>query len=104
MKVRVARVVHGFAFLAIADFSRPHRIARIVTQARGDIPEGEGEDNVKDSLAFIQLAKHNERLKEALIRLRDLSNENEQDNKRRIADLEKELDLTSDLQGAFLFL
>ena len=33
------------------------------------------------------------------MRLRDLTNENEQDNKRRIADLEKELDLTSDLQG-----
>lgn len=53
---------------------------------------------MKNSLAFIQLAKQNERLKEALIRLRDMSTENEQDYKRKIVDLEKELDLTSDLQ------
>lgn len=53
---------------------------------------------MKSSLAFIQLAKQNERLKEALVRLRDMSTENEQEYKRRIADLEKELDLTSDLQ------
>lgn len=53
---------------------------------------------MKSSLAFIQLAKQNERLKEALVRLRDMSTENEHEYKRRIADLEKELDLTSDLQ------
>lgn len=69
---------------------------RIVSEVAGDTG-----DNVKDSLAFLQLAKQNERLKEALVKLRDFSAENEQDNKRRIADLEKELDLTSDLQNAY---
>lgn len=74
---------------------------RIVSEARGDLSggEGTGQEGVKDSLIFIQLAKQNERLKEALMRLRDLSNENEQENKRRISDLEKELDLTADMQG-----
>lgn len=71
--------------------------ARIVSEA-GEGLEAESGD-VKSSLAFIQLAKQNERLKEALVRLRDMTTDNEQDYKRRIADLEKELDLTSDLQG-----
>lgn len=34
------------------------------------------------------------------MRLRDLSNENEVESRRRISDLEKELDLTADMQGA----
>lgn len=89
--------------------------------------EGEGEAAVRaerdgtgegrTSLAFIQLEKQNSRLKEALIRfavcsasvltarltshcrLRDLTAETEAEHKRHTADLEKELDLTSDLQG-----
>ncbi|TKA50209.1 hypothetical protein B0A53_06443 [Rhodotorula sp. CCFEE 5036] len=51
------------------------------------------------SLAFRQLEKQNARLKEALLRLRDLTSENENEMKRKIENLEKEVDLTTDLQG-----
>ena len=49
----------------------------------------------------MQLAKQNDRLKEALVRLRDLTAENDQENKRNIAELEKELGLTSELQSDY---
>ncbi|KAL8277717.1 hypothetical protein RQP46_009839 [Phenoliferia psychrophenolica] len=62
---------------------------------------GGGGDGARSSLAFIQLEKQNERLKDALLRLRDLTHEAEEENKHRIADLEKELDLTGDLQVIF---
>ncbi|RXK41589.1 dynactin 1 [Tremella mesenterica] len=45
----------------------------------------------RTSLAYIQLEKHNERLKEALIRLRDVSNENEREYKNKLAEVDKEL-------------
>lgn len=91
--------------------------------------EGEGEAAVRaeqagvgdgrSSLAFVQLEKQNGRLKEAMMRLararwvanqcasteplffrlRDLTSETEAEHKRHIADLEKELDLTTDLQS-----
>ncbi|KAM0787072.1 hypothetical protein ACM66B_006333 [Microbotryomycetes sp. NB124-2] len=70
---------------------------------------GEGEEEIardssegpKSRLAFIQLEKQNERLREALLRMRDLTTQNEAESKRKIADLEKELDLTSDLQAMY---
>lgn len=52
-------------------------------------------------MQFIQLAKQNDRLKEALMRLKELSNENDAEHRRRISDLEKELELTSDLQEEY---
>ncbi|SCZ96495.1 BZ3500_MvSof-1268-A1-R1_Chr8-2g10234 [Microbotryum saponariae] len=61
----------------------------------------EGGDATKTSLAYIQLEKQNLRLKDALLRLRDLTSETEAEQKRKIADLEAELDLTSDLQAEF---
>ncbi|OXG26855.1 dynactin 1 [Cryptococcus neoformans] len=51
----------------------------------------------RTSLAFVQLEKHNERLKEALIRLRDVSTEAERDHKVKIAELEKALTSQEDL-------
>jgi dynactin 1 len=79
--------------------------ARIVSQATAGQTTEEGENSTQDpatqSLAFVQLAKQNDRLKEALVRLRDISVENEGESKRRITDLEKELDLTSDLQEEY---
>jgi dynactin 1 len=80
---------------------------------------GEGGDpNVKTSLAYIQLEKQNERLKEALIRfvvrlvhlarytnkyyrLRDMSSENDQEQRRRIAEMEKDMSGIDDLQCMF---
>nr|XP_018262298.1 dynactin 1 [Kwoniella dejecticola CBS 10117]OBR84456.1 dynactin 1 [Kwoniella dejecticola CBS 10117] len=50
-----------------------------------------GLEGERTSLAFVQLEKHNERLKEALIRLRDVSTEAERDHKAKVAELEKEL-------------
>ena len=65
-----------------------------------------GVEDGRASLAYLQLEKHNERLKEALLksadsfmtksfslirRLRDVSSEAERDHKAKIAELEKEL-------------
>ncbi|ORY88624.1 dynein associated protein-domain-containing protein [Leucosporidium creatinivorum] len=75
-------------------------------EARGDAElaqsrsGGEG-DEPRSSLAFIQLEKQNERLKDALYRLRELTTESESESRKRIHDLEKELDLTSDLQADY---
>lgn len=43
------------------------------------------------SLAYIQLEKQNERLKEALLRLRDVSLETDTDQRRRITEMERDL-------------
>ena len=71
--------------------------AAVVAERSGGLEPGAGET---DALAHAQLVKQNERLKEALVRLRDLTADNEQESRRRIHDLEKELDLTSELQCA----
>ena len=60
---------------------------------------GDGDKGAKSTLAYIQLEKQNERLKEALVRLRDVSQETEQDQRRRIAEMEKDLMTVDDLQG-----
>ncbi|KAF8481025.1 dynein associated protein-domain-containing protein [Russula ochroleuca] len=55
--------------------------------------------NVASSLAYIQLEKQNARLKEALIRLRDVSQETEQEQRRRIAGMEKDVMSVEDLSA-----
>ncbi|RPD64767.1 dynactin [Lentinus tigrinus ALCF2SS1-6] len=65
----------------------------------GGSGEDGGESSVKQSLAYIQLEKQNERLKEALIRLRDITQETEQEHRRRISDMEKDLAGLDGLQG-----
>ncbi|OAX37534.1 hypothetical protein K503DRAFT_850414 [Rhizopogon vinicolor AM-OR11-026] len=67
----------------------------------GGVSGGDGDANTKTSLAYIQLEKQNERLKEALIRLRDLSQETEQEQRRRIAEMEKDITSIDDLQGQY---
>ncbi|OSX67214.1 hypothetical protein POSPLADRAFT_1130701 [Postia placenta MAD-698-R-SB12] len=59
------------------------------------------ETPVKQSLAYIQLEKQNERLKEALIRLRDISQETEQEQRRRIAEMEKDVTNLDELQAQY---
>jgi dynactin 1 len=73
----------------------------------------DGLEGERSSLAYIQLEKHNERLKEALIRyatppesrgnadgrMRDLSSDNEKESKSKISDLEKELSTLGDAQS-----
>ncbi|GAA6010163.1 hypothetical protein JCM10207_005646 [Rhodosporidiobolus poonsookiae] len=58
-----------------------------------------GEGSAPSPLAFRQLEKQNARLKDALIRLRDITGETETEHKRKIDALEKELDLSADLQA-----
>ncbi|GAA5942628.1 uncharacterized protein JCM15063_000844 [Sporobolomyces koalae] len=62
----------------------------------GDNPD---QGNAVSSIAYRQLEKQNLRLKDALLRLRDLTTEAETEAKKKIETLEKELDLSSDLQG-----
>ncbi|KAG6865099.1 hypothetical protein C0991_005060 [Blastosporella zonata] len=63
---------------------------------------GEGDaDTGKDSLAYIQLEKQNERLKEALIKLRDMTQETEQEQRRRINEMEKDIVGIDDLQSQY---
>ncbi|GAA5968987.1 hypothetical protein JCM3765_002274 [Sporobolomyces pararoseus] len=62
-------------------------------------PTEEAEGGGVSSLAYRQIEKQNLRLKDALLRLRDLTTENEVESKKKIEALEKELDLSSDLQG-----
>ncbi|KAI0305043.1 dynein associated protein-domain-containing protein [Russula brevipes] len=64
----------------------------------GASAEGGG-SSVANSLAYIQLEKQNARLKDALIRLRDVSQETEQEQRRRIADMEKDVMSVEDLSG-----
>lgn len=65
-----------------------------------------GDSNVAGSLAHIQLEKQNARLKEALIRLRDLSHETEQEQRKRIAEMEKDVmsvdDLSTQLESTLI--
>ncbi|GAA6009177.1 hypothetical protein JCM11491_005782 [Sporobolomyces phaffii] len=63
----------------------------------GGLPEG-GSGGVS-SVAYRQVEKQNLRLKDALLRLRDLTTETELESKKKIEALEKELDLSSDLQA-----
>lgn len=64
---------------------------------------GRTDTDIKSSLAYIQLEKQNERLKEALMRLRDLSQETEQDQRRRISEMEKDVMGAEDVQGNHRF-
>ncbi|KII94229.1 hypothetical protein PLICRDRAFT_100409 [Plicaturopsis crispa FD-325 SS-3] len=63
----------------------------------GEMGEGRG----KTSLEYTQLEKHNERLKEALIRLRDMSQETEHEQRKRIAEMERDLAAVADLQAQY---
>ncbi len=68
------------------------------------VVEGGGDTSVKESLVYIQLEKQNERLKEALIRLRDITQETEQDQRRRIAEMEKDVTTLDEIQCAHCWL
>lgn len=61
---------------------------------------GPVDESERSSTGWIQLEKQNERLKEALIRLRDVTSETEHEQRRRISDLEKELSALADVQDA----
>ncbi|KAH9486203.1 Dynactin, 150 kDa isoform [Psilocybe cubensis] len=60
-----------------------------------------GDTPAKDSMAYIQLEKQNERLKEALIKLRDMTQESEQEQRRRISEMEKDVSDAENLQASY---
>ncbi|KAJ3484582.1 hypothetical protein NLI96_g5543 [Meripilus lineatus] len=68
--------------------------------------EGGNENAIKHSLAYIQLEKQNERLKDALMKLREITQENDQEQRKRIAEMEKDVqdsdDLHIQLEDAFI--
>ncbi|TDL26403.1 dynactin [Rickenella mellea] len=72
-----------------------------VKEGGGGSSATDGEAPVKQSLAYTQLEKHNERLKEALIRLRDVSHETETEQRHRINELERELSGVDDLHSQY---
>ncbi|KAG8833690.1 hypothetical protein FRC17_010222 [Serendipita sp. 399] len=71
-----------------------------VLRGSGNAASGNSTDGTQ-TLAFIQLERQNERLKEALLRLRDISQETELDQRRKIAELEKELAASEEMQSEF---
>ncbi|KAK4049711.1 hypothetical protein OIV83_003986 [Microbotryomycetes sp. JL201] len=75
--------------------------ARMTGEGEAEIARHSDEGGAQSHLAFVQLRKQNERLREALLRMRDLTSQSEAESKRKIADLEKELTLTSDLQSMY---
>ncbi|QRW00779.1 Dynein associated protein [Ceratobasidium sp. AG-Ba] len=67
----------------------------------GGTEGGGGESDGKKRLDVLQLEKHNERLKEALIKLRDLTHETDVEQKRKITELERELSGVDELQTSY---
>lgn len=63
--------------------------------------QGPVDDKDKLSVGYIQLEKQNERLKDALLRLRDMTAESDTDLRRRISQLEKDLSALDDLQASY---
>ncbi|KAJ1310514.1 hypothetical protein OPQ81_007245 [Rhizoctonia solani] len=67
----------------------------------GGTSEGGAVGEGKKSLDVLQLEKHNERLKEALIKLRQITQETDAEQKRKIAELERELSGIDELQTGY---
>lgn len=51
-------------------------------------------------MAYVQLEKQNERLKEALLRLRDMTQESDLDQRRKISEMEKDMTGLDELRGS----
>nr|GAT55786.1 predicted protein [Mycena chlorophos] len=79
----------------------------VLKEGEGEDEGGGGEDpdrsmvKGKDSLAYVQLEKQNERLKEALLRLRDMTQETDHEQRRRIAEMERDVAGTEELQSKY---
>ncbi|PBK76520.1 dynactin [Armillaria solidipes] len=61
----------------------------------------ESSNTGKDSVAYLHLEKQNERLKEALVRLRDMTQETEMEQRRKISEMEKDVGGIEDLQSQY---
>ncbi|KAG9306594.1 hypothetical protein G9A89_004791 [Geosiphon pyriformis] len=70
-----------------------------VFKQEGDLlNHAEGNGDGRSAVEIIQLERQNERLKEALVRLRDVTSEQESELNRKIKSLEKELSSLQDIQ------
>ncbi|KAG8856780.1 hypothetical protein FRB96_006284 [Tulasnella sp. 330] len=69
--------------------------------AEGGAADSDDALDGRTEMAFHQLEKQNTRLKEALIRLRDITHETDAEQRRRIADLEKELGGVDDMHAQY---
>ncbi|KIY50506.1 hypothetical protein FISHEDRAFT_64716 [Fistulina hepatica ATCC 64428] len=67
----------------------------------GESAEGMDQEAGKNTLAYIQLEKQNERLKEALVRLRDVTQQTDQEQRQRISEMEKDLTGIDDLHAQY---
>jgi dynactin 1 len=74
-----------------------------VLRSGGGGDDGTNEATTKASMAYIQLEKQNERLKEALMKLRDISQQTDQEQRRRISEMEKDVASFEELQCEFIF-
>lgn len=63
------------------------------------LTDGEGNGIIKKTLEYIQLEKQNERLKEALIKLKEVTSETEQEQRKRIMEMERDVNEFEQLQG-----
>ncbi|KAI0684674.1 dynactin [Cytidiella melzeri] len=78
---------------------------QVLREGRG-IPPTSGEEEgteakAKHSLAYIQLEKQNERLKEALLRMRDMTQDTDSEQRHRISELEKDVVALSEVQSDY---
>lgn len=82
-----------------------HEVELKVFKEAGEGGGGQdGADPARTTMAYIQLERHNERLKEALVRLRDISHETETEHRRKIQELERDLASLDDLQCELSYL
>lgn len=63
--------------------------------------QGPVDDKDKLSIGYMQLEKQNERLKDALLRLRDMSAETDAEQRKRVSQLEKDLSALDNLQASY---
>ncbi|KAF8346896.1 dynactin [Amanita rubescens] len=68
---------------------------------QGGSADREGSEAIKNTLDYIQLEKQNERLKEALIKLKEVSSETEQEQRKRIMEMESDVNEFEQLQAQY---
>lgn len=70
-----------------------------LTQEIGTLTDEQGNEVIKKTLEYIQLEKQNERLKEALIKLKEVTSETEQEQRKRIMEMERDVNEFEQVQG-----
>ncbi|TFL06330.1 dynein associated protein-domain-containing protein [Pterulicium gracile] len=85
----------------VEDLKERLAIAEVELDVLKSSEDAEEEDQVRSSLAYIQLEKQNERLREALLKLRDVTQENDQDHRKRITEMEKDVLDIEELRSSY---